>query len=121
MKCFYHQEKDAVGICRHCLKGICNECAVDFNDGIACKDRCEEKAIATSKMLQVNLTAQKGLKITRFLGPIFIIILGFIYIGWAWYCDELFEFMGMTGIVFFVFGLAILLHNLKYIRPTKKI
>ena len=47
MKCFYHNNQDAVGVCRHCLKGLCNDCAVDFVDGIACKNTCENKAKET--------------------------------------------------------------------------
>jgi len=119
MKCFYHQEIDAVGVCRHCFKGICKECAVDFTDGIACKGTCEQKAMATTKMLEVHLTAQKGLNVTKFFGPIFIIIMGLTYCGWAWYCGELFNFTGMLGFVFLCAGIILLVHNLKYIKPHK--
>jgi hypothetical protein len=28
MKCFNHSTVDAVGVCKHCNKGLCRECAV---------------------------------------------------------------------------------------------
>jgi hypothetical protein len=42
MKCYYHKESDAVGVCKSCNKGICNECAKDMGGGLACIDSCEE-------------------------------------------------------------------------------
>jgi hypothetical protein len=42
MKCFYHNDKDAVGICKSCEKGLCIDCAVDLGKGLACKNHCEE-------------------------------------------------------------------------------
>ena len=35
MKCFYHQEKDAVGICKNCNRGLCNECLTEYDKGLA--------------------------------------------------------------------------------------
>jgi hypothetical protein len=41
MRCFYH-EKEAVGICKSCGKGVCQDCAIDFKKGLACRGHCEE-------------------------------------------------------------------------------
>ena len=41
MKCAYHPETDAIGICMACERGVCAACAVDMERGLACKDRCE--------------------------------------------------------------------------------
>ncbi len=41
MRCAYHPEVDAIGICMACERGVCAECGVDMNRGLACKDRCE--------------------------------------------------------------------------------
>ena len=41
MRCYYHQQAEAVGTCKNCNKGLFGECAVDVADGLACKDRCE--------------------------------------------------------------------------------
>jgi hypothetical protein len=46
LRCFYHPEAEAIGVCRNCGKGLCGGCAVDLGDGLACRDRCEAKAQA---------------------------------------------------------------------------
>ncbi len=43
MKCFYHPETDAVGICKNCGKGLCMECTADLGNSLACKNRCENE------------------------------------------------------------------------------
>lgn len=42
MRCYYHTGSEAVGICKNCSKGLCQECAVDVGNGLACIGRCEE-------------------------------------------------------------------------------
>ena len=41
MHCFYHPKKAAIGTCKSCGKGLCAECAVDLDKGLACKQHCE--------------------------------------------------------------------------------
>lgn len=40
MKCFSHQENEAVGICKACSKAVCVSCAIDTGRGISCGDTC---------------------------------------------------------------------------------
>ena len=54
MKCFYHNETDAVGICKNCNKGICIECAVDVGNGIACKGDCEKEVMSINQLVKFN-------------------------------------------------------------------
>jgi hypothetical protein len=42
VKCFNHEDRDALGICKICQKGGCRECINDTDSGIACKDTCEK-------------------------------------------------------------------------------
>src|SRR5262245_44541193 len=44
MRCFYHQDREAVGLCKSCARALCAECAVDQGTGLACRGRCEERA-----------------------------------------------------------------------------
>ncbi|MFH1587129.1 MAG: hypothetical protein ABID38_04690, partial [Candidatus Diapherotrites archaeon] len=37
-KCFKHSDKDAVGNCSSCGKGVCSECGVETEDALVCKD-----------------------------------------------------------------------------------
>ncbi len=40
MRCFYHQETNAIAICQNCGKAVCNGCYKDSGCGIACSSRC---------------------------------------------------------------------------------
>lgn len=56
MNCYTHQELPALGICKHCQKGICMECLHDTEDGIACKGKCSEEVIAINRVIEHNKT-----------------------------------------------------------------
>ncbi len=58
MKCFRHHERDAVGVCRSCYKGLCPDCAVEVDKSLACRNSCEEDVRA------VNLLIAENIKIT---------------------------------------------------------
>ena len=42
MKCFYHHDRDAVGVCHSCNRGVCSDCAAEVAGCLACQGRCEE-------------------------------------------------------------------------------
>jgi hypothetical protein len=52
MECFYHPGAPAVGSCRACMKGLCRECAIDLEGGLACGDRCEPAVQAVIASIQ---------------------------------------------------------------------
>ena len=54
MKCFNHEEISAVGICKHCNKGICPICLTDTGDGLACIGHCTDEVVAINKMIEHN-------------------------------------------------------------------
>lgn len=56
MKCFYHQEKEAIAICKNCSRGLCSNCVAEVTNGVACKGKCEDDVIFLNKMLQKNKT-----------------------------------------------------------------
>ena len=68
MKCYFHPEIDAVAICKNCGKGICPECAADVENGMACRNSCEEKVKAINSLFEKSqnsyLTANRTYKIT---------------------------------------------------------
>jgi len=41
MRCFYHPDREAVGLCKNCQKALCAESAIDVGDGLSCPGRCE--------------------------------------------------------------------------------
>ena len=46
MDCHRHAGTPAIGVCRHCAKGLCNACATDLGFGLACRDQ-HEVAVAS--------------------------------------------------------------------------
>lgn len=56
MRCFYHQQDEAVGICKNCLRGVCADYGVDLDDGLACRGRCETKVQARNDLTRADLT-----------------------------------------------------------------
>ncbi len=49
MICYYHPTEAAVGICKHCQRGLCSACAADVDDSLACKERHEERVRVTNR------------------------------------------------------------------------
>lgn len=49
MHCFNHNALPAVGNCKACHKGLCPDCAVDSQQGLACKD-CETDVMELAEM-----------------------------------------------------------------------
>ena len=62
MKCFYHQDAEAVGICKQCARGICKECAAERPCGLACRGIHEDQVDSTTKLIDrnVRLSARSG-------------------------------------------------------------
>jgi hypothetical protein len=60
MRCFYHPQIEAVGICKHCQRGICHECASERDGGLACRGRCEASVDAVTALIRRNV--QVGVK-----------------------------------------------------------
>ncbi len=55
MRCYYHKDKEAVGTCKSCGKGLCRDCAVDLGKGLACRGRCEPDAQAVIQLVDRNI------------------------------------------------------------------
>lgn len=51
MKCFYHEERDAVATCKRCNKGLCKECASLYNPSFCgeCAEIVEDEMVSSMK------------------------------------------------------------------------
>ncbi len=58
MRCFYHHDREAVGTCRSCDKGLCPDCAVDLVEGLACRNRCEASVRALIEVRHESLASR---------------------------------------------------------------
>ncbi|WP_345552560.1 hypothetical protein [Microbulbifer aestuariivivens] len=57
MKCYYHRDIEAIGICKSCQKGLCEKCAVDISPGLACINSCEEEVSSLNEVLERSKSA----------------------------------------------------------------
>jgi len=51
MNCFKHREKPALGVCKSCGKGLCEECLQEVPNGLSCKGECEGRVAIIGKMV----------------------------------------------------------------------
>lgn len=57
MRCYYHPEVEAIGVCKNCYKGIRDESAAEVGGGLACRGRCEQKVQAINDLVARNVAA----------------------------------------------------------------
>ncbi len=117
MKCFNHQELDAVALCLNCLRGLCSACATEAGDGFACAGDCERR-IAINVAHRGNYdSASRAFRFSRFIMPSFLLALGAMFLGLAIANEDSTWTSYVLGLIFLVCGVAQLLHNLKTIKP----
>jgi len=52
VRCYNHPERDAVGSCKSCCKGLCTECAVDLGHGLSCRGEHEQREFKIPRRFQ---------------------------------------------------------------------
>jgi hypothetical protein len=60
LKCFYHPSADAIGLCKHCQRGLCSACGAERDGGLACRDRHEKEVDQVTALIRRNV--QVGVK-----------------------------------------------------------
>ncbi len=105
MVCYYHPERAAVGICKHCGRGLCLECTALVEDSLACKDRHEEQVRGS------NLSAERAVQQARRIGSgyirntVFYGMVGLLFAGFGWMP---YRFLGLQAVFFILIGLFLL-------------
>ena len=120
MKCFRHNEIDAVGICRACNKGLCVDCAADLGHSIACKGSCEQAAEATHDLVSRTIVTVRSQKRIRYLFPAFIIFMGLVALFYSLTSNEPINPVTLLGVGFLVFGFAMLAYVVMWARDVKR-
>ena len=85
MRCFNHPEIRAVGLCKHCNKALCHECANDLGFGLACRDTHEREVTAVNEMVDRATQAQVVNRSNKYLSPLFSLVFGSFFIGYEAY------------------------------------
>lgn len=77
MNCYIHPDRPAVGTCVSCGRPICNECAVEMNGKLVCRECLASGKVSASSSKDVN-TAFIIELIAGFFGFLGV---GYLYVG----------------------------------------
>ena len=83
MVCYYHPEKPAVGICKHCQRSLCIDCAAIVNDMLACKNRHEEPVRGLALVAERNILQAKSVGSLYIRNAIFYCLVGLLFAGFG--------------------------------------
>lgn len=110
MRCFYHEDREAVGTCKSCGKGLCRECAVDLNKGLACRGTCETDAQALIQLIDRNIQLSststqlvQSSRNVRSSSGIFHVGMGVLFLVWG-LSDERLRLIMVMGFGFISYG-----------------
>lgn len=106
MNCYHHIDAPSVGICKHCYKGICPDCANDTGSGLACTGTCAADVEAVSRLIATNRRIYAEQKRNVFLLPAFFLALGLFFLFYGYLRSGLSGFVAITGLGFTIFGLV---------------
>jgi hypothetical protein len=101
MRCFVHQDIEAVGICRCCAKGTCAACAIPVTNGLACSRTCQPVAEEIAQLQLVGLRNQGIHRAQRMVQPVLaVILLGYglwtVYTYPSWFFGWIFAAGGLA-------------------------
>jgi hypothetical protein len=92
MNCFNHRTSPAIGICKSCGKGVCQGCAVDTGNGLACRDSCESRVRLLTRMVDNNAKVMKTANAQTRSAGIYGLITGLVFLamgGLAYTANEM--------------------------------
>ena len=126
MHCFYHRDKDAVGTCKSCGKGLCAECAVDLGKGLACRGRCEADVHAIISLVDRNIQLQptttrliQAGNSARVAGSLFFLVTGVVFLVFGLTSEREMTFVTILGVCFLAYGLFVFLWSRRLATQTR--
>lgn len=83
MICFYHPDRQAVGLCKHCQRGLCLECAADVDGSLACQGRHEGQVRALERLTARNLLQAGRVGSVYRRNAVFYGLVGILFAGFG--------------------------------------
>ena len=113
MNCYYHPDRPAVGICKHCQRGLCAEDAAlvpsttlrPGDDSLACKGRHEAEVRETNQWMARNILQSKRIGSVYNQNAIFYFLVGAVF---SIYGYSQLRFAGLQGLFLLIVGLFLL-------------
>lgn len=85
MKCFYHNSVNAIAICKNCNRGVCQDCASEVTNGIACKNRCESEVESVNNLINRSKGSYQKASYAYTRNSIIYLLIGLICIAYGLY------------------------------------
>ena len=108
MKCYYHHDRDAFGICQACGKALCLECMDTTNNVTKCKNSNFCKEIVRLQNItygNIRATFTKSQKMVSTILGLLFLLSGIAGIGITFIIED--SFMLVPSLIFIVVGSAI--------------
>jgi hypothetical protein len=110
MRCFNHSEIRAVGLCKHCNKALCHDCANDLGFGLACRGVHEQEVTSVNSMVERASRVQAVNRSNKYLSPFFFLVFGSFFAGYELYTGNRGAGFGLwLGGLFIAYGLYLAL------------
>jgi hypothetical protein len=108
MRCFNHNDREAVGHCKACCKGLCTECAADLGFGLACKGSHEKTVELGNTIFEIQTRSIAAAPRNVFLAPAFLAVMGIVllWFGYTPY-QGLLNLPFVMGFAFLGYGVAV--------------
>jgi hypothetical protein len=110
MKCFTHQNSDAVAICRSCGRALCPDCISEVGLSCACKNRCEADVKRFNEMLARGRPGSvNAANLVGYDRVVFLMVIG---VAFTWFGLYFFKdhgpnlFFVVLGGVFSIFAIS---------------
>lgn len=83
MNCFNHPDRPALGICKSCNKGLCQDCLTEVPDGLACKNKCEDRVRIMNLIIESSKKTLSTSNLVLKSQRLFLFALGGFFILWG--------------------------------------
>lgn len=107
MRCFNHPEREAVGSCKACCKGLCPDCVADRGHGLACRGIHEEQVDTLYLMIVRNARVQSTSRRAKYLAPAFTAFMGTLFLTFGYLHEGLHGFLVPMGAGFLGYSVVI--------------
>jgi len=102
VKCYNHQETDAIGQCKHCYKGLCTDCLADLGSGLACKNAHEEEVELLNSLIENNKKAYSQTTKSIFMSNFYLFLMGVLFVGFGYERSKFLMYFGILCIGYWV-------------------
>ncbi len=117
MNCYYHPSQPAVGLCKHCQRGLCIACAADVDGSLACKERHEEQVGDLDMLTQRNLLQAGRVGSVYSRNAIFYFLVGILFAGFGLLQVR---WLGWQGVFLLAIGVFLLYASIANYLESRK-